>query len=217
MDLSRFKVDTFNEAESFGLDVKRHHETLGRLVPVGSWILDNISLIDELTVWRDCSKKMFLTRFEPSRDGTTQYLEQTAIAEPNRILFMIEANSVFVGHIGLILGTDQTAELDNLIRGKKGGDRDLAELSEARLLEWAFFDLGLERIELRVLSFNFQARAMHDSIGFTKFHETPLRAAIRDGKAVLEECEASVSNVPFTSDRMVVTKTDYGLTFASRR
>jgi hypothetical protein len=120
-----------------------------------------------LTDWRRRYMKFFLTQFEASLSRTDAWLKRVVLPARDRILFLIELeNGIFVGHIGASNISASSAELDNLIRGRKGGDARLIYYAELALLRWIFFSLEKEFALLHVFSTNEVTAALHKSVGF---------------------------------------------------
>ncbi len=116
-EATRLKSDTLQGALANAIPILRGLDQLGQLVPVGDWILTDDELISRLALWRARAMDMFLAQFESTAAKTKVYLREYSIARDDRILFMIETEEGFVGHIGLANIEDSTAEIDNVMRG----------------------------------------------------------------------------------------------------
>lgn len=89
----------------------------------------------------------------------------------DRILFLVETtDGIPFGHIGLFRG-----EADNFIRGRndlvKGGMTPALKT----MLSWAFTELELNELYLRVFSDNKNAKAYYERCGFKEIGLIPLR------------------------------------------
>ena len=204
MDLMPLKSGLKSEAVRFALPIRdKQDEVIGGLVPVGSWILDDPETIAAIADWRGRAMRMFLTQFESTIERTTQYLKNLAIEQTSRIFFMLQdTGGSLVGHVGLANVTQTHAELDNLMRGKRGGPPDLMRFAEYEILKWGFGVLGIESFHLRILSYNFLAMNIHESLGFVMTEEVPLFRKKDDGQTTLEPCSLEETNVTFTCNVM---------------
>lgn len=184
--------------------IKHDGNVVGHLVPIGPWILEDWKLISEISEWRARAMVMFLSQFESTPEKTAEYLRNCSIGDDNRILFMIEVEGEFLGHVGLAGISHTSAELDNLMRGISGGKPELMEASERTLVSWAFTTLKLKSLYLKILSYNFMAKTIHEQMGFLTTERLPLRQEIMPDRTTLVECEASEATVSSTCDVMVL-------------
>lgn len=206
MTLSELKSATLEEAKLQAIPIEFQGQSLGSLVPVGPWILGVSDLICQISAWRCRAMRMFLIQFDSTPSKTEDYLLKFSVGQRDRILFMIEAEGSFVGHIGLAKITDTSAELDNLMRGSTGGSSELMKASERTLIRWAFMELGLQALQLRILSYNIFAKVIHEEMGFQTFQRSNLRRVFQDEMTTLEECSEQAANVAFTCDHMILSR-----------
>lgn len=209
VNLSDLKSSTLAEANARAIPVEHHGQRIGSLVPVGPWILDSPSLIHQISDWRARAMKMFMVQFESTPSKTETYLAKHSIGQRDRILFMIRTDGEFLGHVGLAGITNRTAELDNLMRGHSGGSPHLMEASEETLIRWAFTQLELDFLQLRVLSYNIFAKAIHERMGFRTTRRSHLRRVVGDEVTTLEECAKQSASVNFTCDHMTLARQDF--------
>lgn len=195
------KCNTFDEAVSRALPIfDDENQNIGSLVPVGPWILADKPKILEICNWRQKAMRFFLTQFESTFDRTYGYLENLSIGQKGRIFFLIyDQKDEFIGHIGLSDIDGKTGELDNLMRGKGGGDPQLIRFSEKTLLSWGFGDLGLQHMSLQIISFNALTINLHSSFGFKTVEKYPLFKSEKDGFTIHEPVPADKANVRYTS------------------
>jgi len=205
IELGLLKSASLSGAQSRAIAIESQSVPIGRLVPVGRWILDDDETIQELAAWRQAALRMFLTQSTPTRQTSYDYLEKLCIGDQSRILFMIEdSTGSFVGHLGLANYSQDEAELDNVIRGRRGGPRELVLEAERALIRWAFSDLLVKRIYLRVLSHNFKAINLYDQLGFCTIERLSLARKTEGGFATLRACTADESNVAFKLNLMAL-------------
>lgn len=209
VNMSDLKRPSLEQARMQAIPIEYRGKSLGSLVPVGSWILEDPNLIQQMSEWRGSAMRMFLIQFESTPSKTKAYLTNYSIGQRNRILFMIETGGSFVGHIGLAGITTNSAELDNLMRGSAGGSPDLMKASEWTLANWAFNELGIQSLNLRILSYNIFAKVIHEEMGFQKTQCLNLRRVVEDDTIKLTECSEEQSNVRFTCDYMTLSRQDF--------
>lgn len=210
MNLAGLKVETLSVARSKGLGVAfRGTEVVVVLVPVGPWVLLNPELVRAMSEWRARSMQSFHIRFESTPSKTEQYLRDFSLGRNDRLLFMIEVNGDFLGHIGLANVTADDAEIDNVMRGIRGGPPGLMEVSARTLIEWAFRGLGLHQLYLQVLSDNQRAKDLYGRLGFETTERYPLRVEKRADSTALVRCSGNEATENFTSDVMSLDRESF--------
>lgn len=147
--------------------INRDNNHIGALACVDRDFASNIEIISALTDWRRQYMHYFLTQFEASDLRTKLWLENTVIPSHDRIFFVILLISGdLIGNSGICNMTSTSGELDNLIRGRKGGHPKLIYYSEIALLSWMFGYLDYQMSNLHVFSNNFPTIKLHTSVGF---------------------------------------------------
>ncbi|MGL5883099.1 MAG: GNAT family N-acetyltransferase [Synechococcus elongatus] len=142
-------------------------ERVGYLIPINKHLASNPFVIQKLTKWRKMFKKYFLTQFTPTENRTKSWLESVVLPSGNRVLFLIYTSSNdIIGNFGICDLSEEKAELDNLIRGEKGGHPQLIYFAELSLLRWLFYDLCIPKVCLHVFSNNYKTISLHESVGF---------------------------------------------------
>jgi len=145
----------------------RNGDYIGKLVPVDQKLAESDDMIAKLVKWRSKFMKFFMTQFRATEERTRAWLKNTVIPDHTRILFVIlEDKGNIVGNFGVCNISSKAAELDNLIRGEKGGDQQLIYFAEISLMDWFFSILGIDRIYLHVFSNNSRTISLHKSVGF---------------------------------------------------
>lgn len=182
----------------------------GFLLPVGSWILGYPTIIEKISNWRKVNMKNFLVQFESTPKKSLEYLKRFSIDDKKRLFFLIfDSQKKLIGHIGLSHIDQESAELDNLVRGEKGGDLDLIFYAEKTILDFAFDQIRVKEIILRVLSYNYLALNIHNELGFKVLKSSPLlkkRNSI--GDVVHEVSTCKESNVKYTCLTLGIQKMD---------
>jgi hypothetical protein len=155
-----------------------------------------VSLLELLVKWRNKSMRYFKTQFKAEVSTTEIWLKKNII-ENNCILFIIIVNKKPVGHYGLRNISEEKAELDNAIRGERGGVSNLFINIEKYLIQFCFNTLKVKSVIAKVLSNNYLALTMHEELGFVVDAKYPLKLIETDEKKELVECTNDLSNVPY--------------------
>ena len=178
--------------------------TVGYLIPIGLWVEAETQTITSISSWRGRDMKNFLVQFDSTFEKTKAYLVNKSIKEPDRILFLIvDQFEILIGHLGLSKINSDNAELDNLMRGVPGGPKDLMELAEKTVIDFAFSKLGVNSVSLRVLSFNFLAISIHQRLGFIVIEREYLKKSIVGDEICHDPVPKGDSNVDFSCLIMV--------------
>lgn len=213
--LARLKTATREAAAERALPLhNRAGEAIGSLLPIGPWLLDDAAQIAAISAWRQRAMRMFLTQFTATPENTRHYLEALSIGEPGRLLWLIlDERGRCIGHVGLSGATAADggrAELDNLMRGVEGGDPRLVHSAEVALLRWAFEQLGLQHIDVRVVSYNWMVIALHEEVGFQTTRQAPLHKRVDGDLTLHDECAAEQANVRYHCTHMALDRARFG-------
>lgn len=140
---------------------------IGSMRPICREDLEDDRFVTELTAWRNANNRFFLTRFEATTTRTASWLKNVVLTDDTRVLYLIYSdNGTAIGHLG-VRGLGGTApELDNMIRGRDGGDPQLMRYAEIAAIQWVFLQPRVERVTLGVFSNNWIPISLHQSIGF---------------------------------------------------
>ena len=205
------KCQSFSEANIKAIPVLNMNGIkLGKLVPVGLWITDDIKKIELICAWRQRNMRMFLTQFESTFDRTLGYLKNLSIARDSCILFLIyDISDRLVGHMGIANVDGNSGELDNLMRGVDGGDPRLIYFSEIALLDWCFKTLGINQSDVRFLSYNWLVLSLHEEVGYSFVNNSPLKKYEKDSIIFHDVVAKSESNVNYGSVKMLLKKDDF--------
>ncbi len=128
--------------------------------------------IEKWKLWfNDPEIRSFLTWVYPyaERDGISFY-ERLEGDNENKVFSIITSDKTHIGSIGLhpISWTNRNAELGILIGEKKYHNKGYGSDSIKTLLEFAFKEMNLHRVYLRVFEFNSRAIACYRKIGFVE-------------------------------------------------
>jgi hypothetical protein len=205
------KCQSFSEANIKAIPVHNTNGVkLGKLVPVGEWIVSDIEKIELIRTWRQRTMRMFLTQFETTFDRTLGYLKNVLIAQEGRIFFLIyDISDRLVGHMGIADVDGNSGELDNLMRGLDGGDPRLIYFSEITLLDWCFKALGINQSNVRILSHNWLVFSLHEEVGYLLISNSPLKKYEKDSVIFHDVVAESESNVKYGIIKMILKKDDF--------
>ncbi len=171
---------------------------IGQLLMAASWVLEDRELLEQVTQWRKRNMRMFLSQFEANTDRTATYFRELALPRTDRALFfLLDAQGTVMGHLGIANWTDESAELDNVVRGVGGGHAQLMHYAERRLLDWVFENSSVRTVFARVLSYNWMAQDLHSSIGFVTTQTHGLRKLVTGEEINHEPAAPENANVAY--------------------
>lgn len=183
---------------------------VGKLVPVGEWILKNPEIIESICLWRQKAMRMFLTQFNSTFERTEGYLKNIAIPHEGRLFFMLhDQNDRLIGHMGISGVDGHSGELDNLMRGVNGGDPRLIYLAEIALLDWCFRNLEIMHSDVRVISYNWLVISLHEDVGYVFVENFPLKKFSKEDITFHEEVSPGDSNVSYSSTKLRLEKSNF--------
>tara|TARA_R100001143_G_C3360967_1_gene135593 strand:+ start:14921 stop:15604 length:684 start_codon:yes stop_codon:yes gene_type:complete len=180
--------------------------SVAELYPFNSELIPKIDEISRnLTDWRNKSMRYFFTGFKATPERTMAWLKSSVLQSNSKILYLIYVNKKTVGHFGLANVSQTRAELDNAIRGEKGGHPDLFKYIEYVLLDIAFNHLRVQKVEGKLFSNNLLAMMLHKQFGFIVSDRSKLKR-VEDGEEWhYTSCEEAESNTNF--DQLIITLT----------
>lgn len=153
----------------------------GHLLPVCDLHRDDRALLDLLTNWRRENAPAFPSQFTVTLEGTARWLRHGILDNENRVLFLVcDPAERPVGHVGLcdFLNDRRELEAENIVRGVPGTAPGLMSHAMQALLAWCY-ELGAERVRLRVFQDNAHAIAFYRRLGFRDDEVIPLRKHIK--------------------------------------
>lgn len=202
--IKELKCSSFADADSKALAIRNTQgHVIGKLIPVGDWIISDKEKIEIIAEWRQKAMGMFLTQFQSSYERTLNYLRTLSINQEDRILFLIyNENNDFIGHIGIANLRNNGFELDNLVRGIAGSNPRLIYFAELSLLDWCFKTLKLLFSDARVLSYNWLAIALHEELGYVITERIPLLKSEKGAVIFHSITDPKNSNVNYNCTKM---------------
>ena len=146
-----------------------------------------------LTEWREKFKNMFATYFDINKERTKNWIRDSIIQNPDRILFIIYFNGKKVGAIGTALydGKTNSAHIDNLMKDPSCNYAPLIPLVEKIYLKWMFDGLKLSKIQGLLFRDNFPTLNLHQFVKRAKAKYQNLKKL-----AIVFMCHLSVKKSP---------------------
>lgn len=147
------------------------HKIILRLVD------DSNDTINLLTIWRNKFWDAFPEKFNATNERTRKWLNEQVLKKPDRILFLILLNKKKIGHIGIYRydETENSAEIDNVVRAVRDQLPGLMEKVTRFLIDWMFKELNLSKIKLKVFSDNYKAINLYERCGMVTVGNIPLK------------------------------------------
>lgn len=167
----RLKDTTFRIHTIPGL----HNKTAFQLAPLNKASLDDASIINLLSNWRDKAQEWFPSQFTITDIGTRKWLKKAVIENADRILFMIQVKNEYIGHVGLYRFDfdKQTADIDNIIRGENKYP-GIMESALVHMMEWGRDELGIYGYTLSTHADNKPAVKLYEKLGFVEMKKVPI-------------------------------------------
>ena len=134
---------------------------VGETVATFRVVDDSDETVKLLSKWRERYFDAFYDKFEVTEERTKTWV----LDLPDRILFMIILNGQKIAHMGTYRYEehDNSAELDNFLRGVRGNYPGLMEKAELALLKLMFEDLNLSKAKISMWSDNYKIVNLHAS------------------------------------------------------
>jgi RimJ/RimL family protein N-acetyltransferase len=198
--LNTIKFNSIEKAveNSISVTSSQNGEIVAHLIPVGEWISDRTKVLMSIAEWRNKYMRFYLTQFEADVKNATNYVQSKLNSNSSAIFFMIaDGQYKIIGHIGFSNIYSKTAELDNILLGEASSVRNLMLDVENQSINWIRDFLGIEKIFLKVLSYNFLAIDLHELCGFQVEERLPIRKVHYFNQRKYEPCLSEESNLDF--------------------
>jgi len=159
-------------AQKLAIEIKDENDHfIGSLLLLQKGDDEDAIIVGSITKWRNKFMSFFLTQFTATAERTKSWLNDIVIPSPERLFFLIyDQDDNLLGNFGVANICGNQCELDNLIRGEKGGHPRLIYFSEVSLLKWLFIEQGFVRVYLHVFSNNSPTIKLHTKVGFTEIN-----------------------------------------------
>ena len=205
--LNTIKFNSIEQAieNSIPITSSQNGEIVAHLIPVGEWILNRTKVLMSISEWRNKYMRFYLTQFDADLENATNYVQSKLNSNSSAIFFMIaDTQYKIIGHIGFSNIFSNTAELDNILLGEPSSVRNLMQDVENQSIKWIHDFLGIEKIILKVLSYNFLAIDLHELCGFHVEERLPIRKVHYFNQRRYEPCLPIETNLDFQC--LVMTK-----------
>ena len=170
--LTRLQIPILDEE---GLEV-------GILRPINKHDLENPKLVNALTDWRNANMEMFLTNFKATPERTLKYLEKIVSKHSNQTLFVIFEGSELVGQVGWKDLCDQSAIMDNGMKGARTKNPKILIYAHQTLANWLFENSQIDYILGWLFTDNIPGIMMNKKIGWDQWIKYPLIKKIVEGE-----------------------------------
>ena len=165
------------------------------------------------TKWRQNNLKWFQSTFTPTEKNTKEWIKNTILKDPDRILFMIFLDGKKIGQTGLdrYVIEDNSIDITGTLKDQSLHDPRVMEYARKALLRWAFEYLGVSKVVFRVFSDNYPNINLIERCGALTTNSIPMKKKI--GNNVLEWTEITLNSDDEIAERylniMEVTKENF--------
>jgi perosamine synthetase len=142
-------------------------------------LLTNDSIHDKeiiglLSKWRREHQQWFQAQFPISEERTRIWLKKRVLEVKDRLLFLIEHDDVYYGHVGLFRYNieNKSIDIDNIIRGMPGFP-GLMEKALEVLMSWTQQMVDIKLFTLQTSSDNTKAIRLYKRLGFRTYKLIP--------------------------------------------
>lgn len=156
--------------------VGTHNNTAFQLIPLTQKSVDDKKVIALLANWRGQVQAWFPSQFTVTKEGTKTWLQKGVIENPDRLLFMIEVDDEYIGHVGLYRFDfdNKTVDIDNIVRGVNKYPGIMFSAIKT-MMQWAREVLGVQGFTLITHSDNIPAVSLYNKLGFVEEKRIPLK------------------------------------------
>ena len=164
--LEKVKVLKDNLFYSTLIPLKYNNEE-SKLVLITRDCINNNMIIDLLGKWRLENEFWFQATFPVTYEGTKNWLLNKLIEEEDRLLFIIEINNEFIGHVGLwrFDFNNYSCEIDNIVRGENKYPGIMFYAIDS-LHKWAQSILQIQNFYLQTYLENQKAVKLYEKLGY---------------------------------------------------
>jgi RimJ/RimL family protein N-acetyltransferase len=153
-----------------------------RIVPVGSWILENNQYLKKIFELRNQNSQRYFYSDPVSLQSTREYFEKSVLPDPSRIWFVIlDPDLVLLGHFGYsnFQHLTRSATLDSVAKARTAEVRmiDVLEDSFSSFLP----EFSIRKLNLEVLCSNKKAIELYEKLGFSTEPESRISRMGKQG------------------------------------
>lgn len=156
---------------------------IGVMRPITRIDIQSNEIIEKMTNWRNQYKTFFLTQFNATPERTKKWLEKEVLSNPTQLLFLIYCGDILMGQYGFKELSGDSAFLDNLLRGERGGHPLLMRYAVLTLVEWLFDVMRVNEVYGYVFANNALGLKLNKDVGFSFTEKIPLLKKV-DGEEI---------------------------------
>lgn len=147
-----------------------------KLVLLTADCCEDVRLMELLSNWRKKHEAWFMAQFPISIERTVTWFKNKVTGASDRVLFMVEIDGVYVGHVGLFRFNfaNLTCEIDNIVRGEDNVMPGIMGDAIINLMNWGQATLGIKNYTLQTFSNNERALRLYNRLGFVEIKRIPL-------------------------------------------
>jgi len=144
--------------------------------------VNDAHILQLLTDWRRENQHYFPAIFPVSFEGTRKWYQNKLIDVPDRLLFMVECDGAYIGHVGLFRFhfDRQVCDIDNIVRGVQGFP-GIMTAAIAAMMGWGRLNLGVRDYLLETSSDSVRALNVYHQLGFIEIKREEI-VQIRSGE-----------------------------------
>ena len=145
--------------------------------------IQNDHIIHLMSKWRKENEFWFPAIFPVSDERTKVWLEEKVINVKDRLLFLIEIENEYIGHVGLwqFDYDNMACDIDNVIRGEHKHPGIIHYVIDL-LHSWARSELCIREFYLQTLLENIRAMRLYTRLGYVVINTEPLIQKEVDGR-----------------------------------
>ena len=132
------------------------------------------------TKWRQNNLKWFQSTFIPTEKNTSDWIKNTILKDPDRILFMIFLGGKKVGQTGLdrYVIEDNSIDITGTVKDQSVKDHRVMEYARKALIRWVFEYLDVAKVIIRHFSDNYRAINLSERCGLLTVNTIPMKRKI---------------------------------------
>ena len=152
-------------------------DEIGFLLPLCFAHINDSTLMQKLTIWRNENVHVYPTQFEATLESTKTWFKDRLLNVEDRILFLVVDNKGDVaGHIGFngCHNNQFEFEIDNVVKGNLDSPKGIFSKALISLINWARKTINVDIFFLRVMEDNIHAIKFYEKNNFVKTEKIPL-------------------------------------------
>lgn len=169
--IMRYKEDIFYSTSL----LSKFNENDVKLVLITRDCIEKAEIVNLFSRWRKENEFWFQATFPVTNAGTKVWLKNKLIEETNRLLFLIEINNEYIGHVGLWKFDfgKKACEIDNIVRGENKYP-GIMYFAIDLLQTWARSTLNIRDFYLQTYLENIKAINLYKKLGYEIVKSEPV-------------------------------------------